>query len=125
MVGWHGTCFLGPQRDHRSRSMFVLSLATLAFAADPPAEPPTVSATPGRGFTIATADGKFSMNVRGRIMLRETLTAAIPDDAGERDLTLLSQVYTARVYFTGHTLSEDTKYVLQLAVAPNDYRDGT
>ena len=62
--------------------MFVLSLATLAFAADPPAEPPTVSATPGRGFNIATVDGKFSMNIRGRIMLRETLTGAIPDDAG-------------------------------------------
>jgi hypothetical protein len=105
--------------------MFVLSLATLAFAADPPAEPPTVGASPGRGFTVATADGKFSMNIRGRIMLRETLTAAIPDDAGERDLSMATQVWTARVYLQGHTLSEDTKYVLQLAVAPNDYRDGT
>lgn len=126
--------------------MFALTLATLAFAQDPakvdptrtPAAepskvepekaepaPPTVSGAPGRGMTVTTADGKFSMNVRGRVMLRETMIAAVPDDEGKRDVTLATQVYTARVFLTGHTLSEDVKYVLQLAVAPNDYRDGT
>jgi hypothetical protein len=99
----------------------LVSSLFVAIAADPP----EVAAAPGKGLTVTSADGKFSMNLRGRILLRETVTAAAPDDDGKRKLTSIANVYTARVFLTGHTLSPDTRYVLQLAVAPNDYRDGT
>ena len=101
--------------------MLVLALAALSHAA----EPAEVTAVPGRGFTVQTADGRFALGIRGRIQLRETVLATAPDDAGDRKVTTATQVATARVYFTGHTLSEDIKYTLQLAIAPNDYRDGT
>lgn len=94
---------------------------SVALAADPP----RVEAAPGKGITVTSADDRFSMNIRGRILLRETLAFAAPDEDGKRDITSIANVYTARVFLTGHTLSVDTKYVFQLAVAPNDYRDGT
>lgn len=101
--------------------MLVVALAAVALAA----EPAEVTAVPGRGFTVETADGKFALNIRGRIQLRETVLAGAPDDEGARKLTASTQVATTRIYFSGHTLSEDVKYTLQLAVAPNDFRDGT
>lgn len=112
-------------------------LATLvALANDPSEEPgrevpeaaaprehPVVAAAPGRGMTVTSADDRFSMSVRGRIQLRHSVLGAPIDEA--LDWTQATQVRTARVYLVGHTLSRDVGYVLQLAVAPNDYRDGT
>lgn len=91
-----------------------------AYADDPPA----VTAAVGRGVTVTSADGRFSMNVRGRVQLRETVVAPPPEDGSARQLTSQAQVKTVRLSLQGHTLSEDLRYTVQLALAQNDYRDG-
>src|SRR5688572_1188310 len=98
-------------------------MTTQALAADPP-PPPVVSGKPGYGLTVASADGKFALNVRGRFQLRESIAATTPDDEGNRDVTLATTVYTTRMWLQGHTFDEDIKYVLQLALAPRDFKDG-
>jgi phosphate-selective porin OprO and OprP len=99
-------------------------MSTEAFAEDPP-PPAVVTVKPGYGLTVTSGDGRFAMNVRGRIQLRESLAAAAPDDAGDRDVTMGTSVYTTRMWLQGHTFHEDIHYVLQLAFAPRDYRDGS
>jgi hypothetical protein len=96
-------------------------LTTLSPAVAQAAE---VTGDSGKGLTVTSDDGQFSMNVRGRIQLRESLTTPPPGD-GAREFTTIGRVSTARVWLNGHTLSEDIGYTFQLAVAPNDYRDGT
>ena len=93
------------------------------------AAPPTTdraSGAPGRGLLVETADGAFSMGLRGRVQLRSQMVAPPPAaDDEAREPTLITRVHTARVLIGGHTLTPQVKYLLQLAVAPNDYRDGT
>lgn len=89
------------------------------------ADPPVVEAAPGKGLTIRSADERFSMTVRGRVQLRDTLSVAAPDDDGARALANQTQVYTTRLALQGYTLSKDVKYNLQLAFSPRDFRDGT
>jgi hypothetical protein len=95
----------------------------------PPASttaPATAEGASGKGLRVTSADGDFSMNLRGRIQLRAQLNAPPPAGPGaDREPTLIGRVNTARIFMTGHTLSPDVQYVVQLAVAPNDYRDGT
>lgn len=86
-------------------------------------EPATVTAALGKGLTVTSADGRTSMNVRGRFQLRESVYATTPDD-GARDVTMQTQLVTARLWLGGTALSKDTTYALQLAVSPKDYRDG-
>jgi hypothetical protein len=52
------------------------------------------------------------------------LDVATPDEDGARDVTMLTQLKTARFFVTGHVLSPDIRYVTQWAVAPADFRDG-
>jgi hypothetical protein len=101
------------------------SLLVLAALDAHAADPPTVEGGVGKGLTVASADGRFSMNVRGRVQLRDSLFVAAPDDEGARELTHQTQVYTTRMWLQGHTLSKDLKYTLQLALSPRDFRDGT
>lgn len=99
-----------------------LCLLSLAFAADD--APPTVVAAPGRGVTVTSADGRFSMNLRGRIQLRHSVFVAAPDDEDQRAVTQATQLATTRLWLGGRALGEHTLYQLQLAVGPKDYRDG-
>jgi phosphate-selective porin OprO and OprP len=100
--------------------MFHLLLAAVAAADDPP----TVTAAPGKGITVTSADERFSMNLRARVQLRQSEFVSAPDADGARDFTMQTQVYTARLWWGGHVLNKDTKYLLQLAVSPRDFRDG-
>ncbi len=108
-----------------------LGVAALAWGADgaasagsePPA-PPTVTGAPGKGLTVTSADGRFSMNLRGRVQLRTSAFVAAPDDADVRDATMQTQIATTRLWWGGHLLNPDTNYLLQLAVGPKDFRDG-
>lgn len=95
-----------------------------ASPARPADAPPKVTAAPGKGITITAADDRFSMNLRGRVQLRESLFLTAPDEEDSRETTLQTQLYTTRLSFGGHVLDEDTKYQLQLAVGPRDFRDG-
>lgn len=103
-------------------SSFLLCLTSLALAAD--GAPPTVAAAPGQGVTITSADGRSSMNLRGRIQLRHSVFVAAPDDADVRDVTQATQLATVRLWLGGRALGEHTLYQLQLAVGPRDFRDG-
>jgi hypothetical protein len=85
---------------------------------------PTVTAAPGKGITVTSGDGRFSMNLRGRVQLRQSVYLDPPDEEGARDASVLTQIYTTRLWWGGHVLNEDTKYLLQLAVGPRDFRDG-
>lgn len=93
----------------------------LAQAADVPVD---VTGAPGRGLAVTSTDGRFSMSLRGRFQLRQSVFAAAPDEEGERALTQATQLYTTRLWIGGHVLDEDTKYLMQLAVGPRDFRDG-
>lgn len=95
-------------------------LALPALAADAP----TVTAAPGKGLTVTAADDRFSLNVRARFLLRQSVELAAPDDDGEREIGLSTQLKTARLTLSGHVLSPDVKYLTQWAVAPGDFRDG-
>jgi phosphate-selective porin OprO and OprP len=83
-----------------------------------------VSAAPGRGITITSADDRFSLNLRGRIQLRESVLSTAPDEDGERTVSLQTQIFTTRLWWGGHLLNPNVKYLLQLAVSPKDFRDG-
>ncbi|MCB9690166.1 MAG: porin, partial [Alphaproteobacteria bacterium] len=84
-----------------------------------------VTAAVGSGVTITSADERFSMNLRGRVQLRETLVVGAPEGEVPRELASQAQVQTARLTLRGHTLSEDLRYTVQLAFSQRDYRDGT
>jgi len=100
-----------------------MMLFPTANAADE-APPPVVSASPGKGISVESGDGRFLMNLRGRIQLRESVALAIPSGETSHELTSSASVYTARILMQGHTFSEDIGYALQLALAPRDYKDG-
>ncbi len=99
-------------------------LALLLLSPAHAADPPSVTAAPGKGFTVESADDRFAMTVRARFLLRQTVDAAAPEDDGAREITMATQLKTARLFLTGHVLTPDVKYVTQWAVAPGDFRDG-
>jgi hypothetical protein len=82
-----------------------------------------ISAAPGKGFTIKYGDA-FSFNLRSRFQLRYQLDIPPEDDAGDRNYTQLINVGTARLWFSGNAFVPELTYMLQLAVAGRDYRDG-
>lgn len=111
--------------------------AAPAAAADEPAPPPAgevqaldqrasaakVSGGPGKGLTVRVGD-QFSANLRSRLQLRYQLQVSAEDSAGERTVQQLATVGTARLWFSGNVLRPELTYMLQLAVAGRDYRDG-
>lgn len=101
--------------------MLVCLLTALALADDAP--DPSVTVAPGKGLSVASDDGRFSIGLRARFQLRETVSAAAPSE-GARDVTMQSQLSTARVWVAGNVLSPETQYLMQLAVGPRDFRDG-
>lgn len=91
----------------------------------PDAKPSTdLSGVPGKGLTVTIGDA-FSLNVRSRIQLRYQLNVPPPDADGERELQQLVNISTARLWFSGHVYSPKLTYMIQLAVAGRDFRDGT
>lgn len=85
--------------------------------------PVTFSATPGSGVTADFGD-KFSLNIKSRIQVRYQLDIPNEGDDGERQLLQTVNIGTARLFFTGHMFTRKLNYVIQLAVAGRDFRDG-
>lgn len=74
---------------------------------------------------MESADGTSALQVGGPVQLRETLLLpADPEEGPQPEAELGPRVQTVRVLLMGHSLSPALGYTLQLAVAPNDYRDG-
>jgi len=104
-----------------------------AASPTPPAEPPQaeppqakplaafLSGAPGEGITLQAE--RISLNIRSRVQIRYQLDIA---DGGE-DLELQQSVGigTARFWFSGHILRPELTYMIQLAVAARDFRDGS
>ena len=95
----------------------------------PPPPPPktagfAISGEPGKGITV-NAGERFSLNVRSRIQLRYQLHIPPADQTGERHLDQILSIGTARLWFSGHVYRPELTYMIQLAVAARDYRDGT
>jgi hypothetical protein len=82
-----------------------------------------ISAAPGKGLTIKYGDA-FSFNLRSRFQLRYQLDVPPEDDAGDRNYTQLINVGTARLWFSGNVFVPELTYMIQLALAGRDYRDG-
>ncbi len=82
-----------------------------------------ISAAPGKGFTIKYGDA-FSFNLRGRFQLRYQLDVPPEDTAGDRSYQQLINIGTARLWFSGNAFRPELTYMIQLAVAGRDYRDG-
>jgi phosphate-selective porin O/P len=82
-----------------------------------------ISAAPGKGFTIKYGDA-FSFNLRSRFQLRYQLDIPPEDDAGDRNYQQLINIGTARLWFSGNVFRPELTYMIQLAVAGRDYRDG-
>ncbi|WP_437950693.1 porin [Sorangium sp. So ce296] len=74
-----------------------------------------VTAAPGKGFTVRTADDTFSSTIRARVQIRETFTHTAEDDTHEIN------VRTVRLTTSGHFVSPDLKYNVQLAFGGNDF----
>jgi hypothetical protein len=75
----------------------------------------TVSAAPGRGFNVTTADNRFSMTVRARAQIRDTIGI---DNAN--NVTNEIAARAARVWFQGHILVPELAYNIQLGLSAND-----
>lgn len=99
--------------------MLLSLLSALALAETPP-----VQAAPGKGATLNSEDGRFSLTVRSRLVPRVDLHLPPPDDTGARAPETRATINTARLWVQGHAFNEDLKYVTQLAYAARDYRDG-
>jgi hypothetical protein len=82
-----------------------------------------VSGAPGKGFTVDAGDA-FSMNVRARMQVRYQLDIPREDEYGERELEQTVNIGTARLWLSGHVYQRELTYMLQLAVAARDFRDG-
>jgi len=81
-----------------------------------------VSGAPGKGVTLESK--RFSLNLKGRIQVRYQLDVAAPDVEEERAFEQTAQIGTLRLFFSGHALEPELTYLIQLAVAGRDYRDG-
>lgn len=97
--------------------------ASLAFAltasADEPG-PPEVRVAAGQGLTVTSADGHHRLTVRARFVPRLDVTVADPAAEAKTRVTIA----TARLWVEGHVFTPKLRYVVQLAVAARDFRDG-
>lgn len=78
---------------------------------------------PGSGLTADFGEA-FSLSLKTRFQLRYQFDAAAPDDEGERELDQAVSIGTARIWIGGHVFQRELTYMIQLAVAGRDYRDG-
>lgn len=77
----------------------------------------------GEGLTVEVGD-RFSLNVRSRIQVRYQYHLSQPNSADVRSEDQVVNIGTARLWFSGKVLLPELSYMIQLAVADRDYRDG-
>jgi hypothetical protein len=66
----------------------------------------------------------FSLNLRSRIQFRYQLDVPPEDATGDRNYQQLLNIGTARLWLSGNVFRPELTYMLQLALAGRDYRDG-
>lgn len=114
-----------PALEALERRIGALEEANKQLAAERAAEraerkkAPVVKAAPGAGLSVGTADGKFTLQIRARAVIRETVFAPY-----KAPTTNEINVKTLRLYFQGNVLLPDLRYFIQLALSPNDFEAG-
>lgn len=81
-------------------------------------DPASVSYRPGKGLTVSSADGKFSMTTRLRLQFLYTFEAEPGDEGPEYSHGF--QIRRARLAFTGNLFGKNNKYKIELAFSPRD-----
>lgn len=81
----------------------------------PDASSVIVSAAPGKGLTVASADGRFASTLRVRLQVRATVLSDAPRTSHELSLK------TVRLRNEGHTVLPELKYSIQLALGAGDF----
>jgi hypothetical protein len=90
-------------------------------AAEPAAEPaakkskPVIAAAFGKGITVASEDGKYSLQIRGRVQAQANMLTQ-PEAAP--DVAFL--IRRMRLTFRGNLFSKDLEFYIQLGFAPRD-----
>jgi hypothetical protein len=74
-------------------------------------------AAPGKGITVSTPDGNYSLNLYSRIVVQSSLLA-------DKQLLGDISVRTTRLFLKGNFLSPETRYLMQFAFGPAEY-EGT
>jgi hypothetical protein len=92
-------------------------------AAAPPASVVQIEGEPGKGLTVRVSDA-FSLNIKSRIQIRYQLDVPPQSGSGDTSMRQLVNIGTARLWFSGHFLRPQLTYMIQLAVAGRDFRDG-
>jgi phosphate-selective porin OprO and OprP len=80
-----------------------------------PVEPPTFTAVAGKGLVATSADKRFAIGLRPRVQLRTTY------NKDQTSSQLQAAVNTLRLTIAGHALTEDLKYLVQLAFGSGDF----
>jgi hypothetical protein len=96
------------EEQARARDVAAANKATASKAV-------TVTAQPGKGLGVVSGDGRFAFNLRARFQLRNTFVDGPSPDTNE------TSIRTLRLITSGHVLTPDLRYVIQLAFAANDY----
>jgi len=78
------------------------------------------SAAPGRGMTLTVGDDRFSLSLRPRVQIRDTVGMQ-----GGQPSTNEIQVHTMRLWLQGFVLTRDLQYGIQLAFGGNDFEAGS
>jgi hypothetical protein len=81
----------------------------------PPDDAATVTAGPGKGFTVATADGRFSATLKARVQIRDAIV-----HEGEATSNELA-VRAARLGVNGNFLDPALRFNLLLAFGAGDF----
>jgi hypothetical protein len=93
--------------------------APAAPAKIPPPDHVIVTASPGKGFGITTDDGRFAINLRARVQLRNTFVD------GPFPATNETSVRALRFVTSGHVLTPDLRFSVQLAFGANEFEKDT
>jgi len=75
----------------------------------------------GKGFTVASKNGRYALQVRGRVQLRYDLDH--PNAEGEASSQSL-QLRRLRLALSGNVFSPHVKFKLQFGFSPNDMQGG-
>jgi phosphate-selective porin OprO and OprP len=78
--------------------------------------------TPGKGLTVATKNGNYSLTTGLRVQLLYTLDHDNDADVDVEPVTHSFEIRRARLAFAGHVFGEHNKYKLELSFSPKDIR---
>lgn len=76
---------------------------------------PVIAAAFGKGITVASEDGKYALQIRGRVQAQANVVTQ-PDEAP--DVAFL--IRRMRLTFRGNLFSRDLEFYIQLGFAPRD-----